>query len=83
VTVQGGGSLLANASDTATIIAVANPCDVNQDSLLNVADAQMMVNEALGKHTAVHDLNGDGTVNVVDLQIVINAVLMKGCTTHN
>jgi uncharacterized repeat protein (TIGR01451 family) len=80
VTAQGGGSLLANASDTTAVIAVANPCDVNHDSVVNVVDAQVMVREGLGAVTAVHDLTGDGAVNVVDLQIVINAALNKGCS---
>jgi hypothetical protein len=54
-------------------------CDVNQDGVVTVADAQRMVNEALGEYTPKDDLNLDGAVNVVDIQIVIDAVLNLGC----
>jgi len=56
-----------------------SPCDINQDSHTNVADVQLMINEALGVNPAVNDLNGGGVVNVVDVQIVINAALGLGC----
>ena len=77
VSVMGGGSAQANASDTTTIL---SPCDVNQDGLTNVADVQKTIDEALGALPAVNDLNLDGVVNVVDIQIVINASLGQGCS---
>jgi hypothetical protein len=45
----------------------------------NVADVQLMINEALGKAPPVDDLVGNGVVNVADVQIVINAALGLGC----
>jgi hypothetical protein len=63
---------------TLTVVEVSN-CDVNQDGLTNVADVQMLINQALGVTSAIDNLNGDGGVNVVDVQIVINAALSSGC----
>ena len=54
-------------------------CDINADGNTNVADVQLIINEALGVVPAVHDLNGDGAVNVADVQKVINAALGLGC----
>jgi hypothetical protein len=45
-----------------------------------VADAQGILNQALGGSQAASDLSGDGVVNLVDVQIVINAVLSLGCS---
>jgi hypothetical protein len=56
-------------------------CDINADGSTNVADVQMMINEALGLAPPVNDLNHDGVVNVVDVQIVISAALGLGCAT--
>jgi hypothetical protein len=57
----------------------ANKCDINTDGVVNVADVQLEINEALGLAPAVNDLNGDGSVNVADVQIEINAALGLGC----
>jgi hypothetical protein len=57
-------------------------CDINLDGTANVADVQLIINEALGVIPAVHDLNSDGAVNVADVQIVINAALGLGCSVH-
>ena len=65
---------------TTLTVAALGPCDVNQDGFYSVADAQAMINQALGESLAANDLNGDHIVNAVDLQIVINAVLSLGCT---
>jgi len=58
----------------------AGPCDVTGNGVINVADVQLIVNEALGKAPEVNDLNADGVVNVADVQVVINAALLLGCT---
>jgi hypothetical protein len=59
-----------------------NLCDINMDGVVNVADVQLIINEALGVRAATNDLNGDGVVNVADIQIDINAALGLGCTAH-
>ena len=76
-TVSGGGSASATATDPTTI--VGNPCDINGTGVVNVADVQIIINEALGVAPAKNDLNGDGVVNVADVQIEINAALGLGC----
>jgi hypothetical protein len=63
-----------------TVGAAGNKCDINVDGLENVADVQLIINQALGVSAANNDLNGDHVVNVSDIQIVINAALGLGCT---
>jgi hypothetical protein len=58
-----------------------SPCDSTQDGMINVADVQRMINEAMGVAAPANDLNRDGRVNVADLQIVINAALGLSCST--
>jgi uncharacterized repeat protein (TIGR01451 family) len=77
VSVSGGGSVTATASDPTTVI---TKCDLNMDGSLNVSDVQIIINEALGVTPATNDLNHDGVVNVSDVQIAINAALGLGCT---
>jgi hypothetical protein len=79
VTVSGGGSVTASFSDPATITYIS-PCDLNGDGATNVADVQLIVNEALGISPLVNDLDNDGVVTVADVQIVINAALGLGCS---
>ena len=58
-------------------------CDVNRSGSTDVADVQLVVNEALGVSLAVDDLNGDSHVNLVDVQIVINAAVSLVCTADS
>jgi hypothetical protein len=76
-TVTGGGSAAATATTPTTIISA---CNITLSGNLSIADAQKMINEALGVSPATNDLNGDGKVNVVDLQLVVTAVLGMGCS---
>lgn len=77
VSVSGGGSANANASDLTSISPFT--CDLNLDQAMNVADVQLIINEALGVVQAVHDLTHDSVVNVADVQKMINAALGLGC----
>jgi hypothetical protein len=83
VTPKNCGSTDAQANGITTPCTVgtirAASCDINADGTTNVADVQLIINEALGVVAAVHDLNGDGVVNVADVQKVINAALGLGC----
>jgi hypothetical protein len=54
-------------------------CDVNHDGVVNIADVQTMINEALGASACTTDLSGDGKCDVVDVQIVITAALGGPC----
>lgn len=76
LTVLLGTALVASGREPASF----SPCDVNHDGSTNVADVQLMINEALGTAPAGNDLNVDGVVNVADVQIVINAALGLGCS---
>jgi hypothetical protein len=69
----GTGGVIINA-------VALNACDVTYGATATVADAQLMVNEALGLALAANDLNGDGVVNVADVQTVINSALGLGCS---
>jgi uncharacterized repeat protein (TIGR01451 family) len=71
---------LNSIAGSTTLTVTASPCDLNQDGLFTVIDAQAEINEALGKAQGLNDLDGDHVVNAVDVQIVINAALNLGCT---
>ncbi len=71
------GSLSANFSLTN---AAFSPCDVNQDTKIDILDVQKTINEALGKLAPENDLNGDLVVNGVDVQLVIDAANNLGCS---
>jgi uncharacterized protein (TIGR03437 family) len=68
------------ASQIGRIDSVRNQCDVGLYGVVNVADVQREINEALGVTPSANDLNDDGVVNVVDVQIVIDAALGLGCS---
>jgi hypothetical protein len=57
-------------------------CDINLEGTVNVADVQLIINEALGAAPPLNDLNGDGVVNVHDVQIEVNAALGSGCVAN-
>jgi len=76
------GANTSSVTVTFNISETGSPCDVNADGLINVADVQKLVNEALGILAAGNDLNSDGKLNLVDMQIDINAVLGLGCSAH-
>jgi hypothetical protein len=57
-------------------------CDANNDSQINVLDAQALVNTLLGIVPCSGDCddNNDGSVNVLDLQLLVNIILGRaGC----
>ncbi|HXE62950.1 MAG TPA: FG-GAP-like repeat-containing protein, partial [Bryobacteraceae bacterium] len=76
-----GQAVVLGTACTAGTIRPAS-CDINSDGNTNVADVQLIINEALGVVPAVHDLNHDGSVNVADVQKVINAALGLGCAVQ-
>jgi hypothetical protein len=75
---QGSGLIAACTAGTIRLPS----CDINIDGNTNVADVQLVINEALGVIPSVHDLNHDGSVNVADVQKVINAALGLGCSVQ-
>jgi hypothetical protein len=58
-------------------------CDLNNDSITNVSDVQLSVNQAVGAAAcSAGDINKDGSCNVVDVQRVVNAALGGQCVTQ-
>src|SRR6185436_7413228 len=76
---QPGDEIYAAATPTTRTFTITPSCDINADGTANVADVQLIINEALGVTSPLHDLNHDGFVNVADVQKVINAALGLGC----
>jgi hypothetical protein len=54
-------------------------CDLNQDGVVDAADVQISINQALGLASCTGDLTGTGTCSVVDTQRVVNAALGGSC----
>jgi chitodextrinase len=62
--------------------AVLNACDLNGDGVVNAADVQIAINQALGAVSCSNAaLQGNGVCTVVDVQRVINASLGGACVT--
>jgi hypothetical protein len=58
-----------------SVTAVFVNCAITGDRIPSVADAQLIIHEALGTAPTSNDLNNDGIVNVADVQKLINAVM--------
>lgn len=57
-----------------------NGCDLNSDGVVNVADVQLSIDQALGTLACTNgDLNDDGHCTVADVQLEIIAALGGGC----
>jgi chitodextrinase len=66
----------------APIVSGTNPCDLNGDGIVNAADVQIAISQALGSTACgSSDLMHTGQCNVVDVQRVINASLGNSCRT--
>jgi hypothetical protein len=62
--------------------ATSNPCDLNGDGVVNSADVQLAINQALGISACTNaDLRHNGSCDIIDVQRVINAVLGGACVT--
>jgi hypothetical protein len=73
------GTLSASAQGAAPVISA---CDLNGDGVVNIADVQIAINQALGIIACTNaNLIGSGVCNVVDVQRVINASLGGACVT--
>lgn len=63
---------------------VTSACDLNGDGLVNAADVQLAINQALGLIACTNaDLQQNGKCNVVDVQRIINASMGGACMTGN
>ncbi len=57
----------------------SNPCDLNQDGVVNATDVQLAINMALGIAPCSANVGGQGVCNVAIVQRVINSALGAGC----
>jgi hypothetical protein len=62
-----------------TLMAQTSPCDLNGDGVVNVADVQIAVNEALGLSACTMNLDGTGSCDIADVQRIIAAALGGTC----
>ena len=61
----------------------ANPCDLNNDGAVNVADVQLSINMAIGSLRCTANIIGVGVCGVVVVQRVINAALGRTCVANS
>lgn len=56
----------------------AMPGDVNADGVVDITDANLVINAVLGKpYTGNADANGDGVVDISDINVILNIILGK------
>ncbi len=61
--------------------AQTNPCDLNLDGSVNVADVQAAINMSLGQAVCTANIYGTGVCNVIVVQRVTNAAMGGTCVT--
>lgn len=82
-------NLMSTASLTVGLLVVSpwalaqtgNPCDLNQDNLVNMTDVQLIVNMTLGVSPCSANIMGSGVCNVIVVQRVVNAAAGNTCVT--
>ena len=90
-TTRRAASLLLSGIGLSVIFGLCTPCltagassgcDLNSDGIVNVADVQLAVNQAMATQPCTNgDLDGDGRCDVTDVQREINAALGGPCVT--
>ena len=65
-------AITAGAPFTVTVLAAA---DLDGDGRTDIADANLMLQQALGAASCANDQNGDGKCDLVDLYIVVKRAL--------
>jgi hypothetical protein len=76
---SGGYELWQGVLSTAASSPVS-ACDLNGDGVVNGADVQLAISQALGTTACkAVDINSDGSCNIVDVQRVVNAALGGTC----
>jgi hypothetical protein len=63
--------------------AQANPCDLNNDGVVNNADVTLAINMALGIAPCSVSIEGPSTCTVITVQRVFNASLGQPCVVYN
>jgi hypothetical protein len=65
------------------LLAQTNACDLNNDAVVNVIDAQLSVNMYLGLASCTSTVDGAGVCNTDVVQKVETAALGGTCVTHS
>lgn len=65
------------------VFAASNPCDLNQDGVVNSTDVTLAVNMAIGTSTCTANLEGASVCTVITVQRVINASQGQTCIAYN
>jgi len=60
-----------------------NPCDLNQDGVVNQLDVSLAVQMAIGAAACKANVEGPLTCTVITVQRVVNASLGQPCVTYN
>ncbi len=76
-------ALLLSAASAGAQGAALNPCDLNSDGVVNIADINLAVNMALGASSCTANIEGPGVCDVVVVQRVTNAAMGGTCVTGN
>jgi len=84
VAVGADGTLFFNATSGSFSVfpsgSAISPCDLNADGVVNSADVQVAISQAVGSSSCGNaDLDRNGTCNVIDVQRVINAANGQTC----
>jgi len=76
-----------SASTVSFIAAVSgsgvDPCDLNDDGVVNILDANLAVSMSLGQAPCTANIDGNDVCNVVVVQRVVNAANGGTCVTGN
>jgi hypothetical protein len=57
----------------------ANPCDLNNDGVVNSADVQLAVNMTIGMSSCTANLAGSNVCDAIVVQRVVNASMGQAC----
>lgn len=75
--------LLAGLCLAVPVLAASNPCDLNNDGVVNSTDVTLAVDMAIGTATCTANLEGADVCTVITVQRVINASLGQVCIAYN
>lgn len=74
-------TLAQEKAHSAAGLQMLNQCDLNADGTVNVLDAQVAINMALGVVPCTANISNLGVCDVIVVQRIINASLGGGCLT--
>jgi hypothetical protein len=81
-TLDGHHSVTASFKAAATASS-ANPCDINRDGVVNIADVQRVANMSNQIEPCTANINGPGVCNQTTVNRVVNAALGQACVVDS